>query len=223
LELLFVNLSIRPLAASVRPDLRRAGFAAFVAIALLTVLATFGAPHSHRLTVRLVAFGGTAVFALVGAIAVRSAANEFARVVGVRAGPGTASNVRLGVTVLGYLVVTVSTLGLLQVPIQRLLLSGAITGVVIGIAAQQALANLFAGLVLLSSRPFDVGQWIVLRSGALGGEYQGEVVSIGLTYTVLLTEEGRFSLPNGGVLAAASGPRQRPERRSDLQLGRAAR
>jgi len=131
--------------------------------------------------------------------------------------------VRLGVTVLGYLVVTVSTLGLLQVPIQRLLLSGAITGVVIGIAAQQALANLFAGLVLLSSRPFDVGQWVVLRSGALGGEYQGEVLSIGLTYTVLLTEEGRFSLPNGGVLAAASGPRQRPERRSDLQLGRAAR
>ena len=218
-----MNLSIRPLAASVRPDLRRAGFAAFVAIALLTVLATFGAPHSQRLTVRLVAFGGTAVFALVGAIAVRSAANEFARVVGVRAGPGTASNVRLGVTVLGYLVVTVSTLGLLQVPIQRLLLSGAITGVVIGIAAQQALANLFAGLVLLSSRPFDVGQWVVLRSGALGGEYQGEVLSIGLTYTVLLTEEGRFSLPNGGVLAAASGPRQRPERRSDLQLGRAAR
>jgi small-conductance mechanosensitive channel len=205
-----VNLSIRPLTASVRPDLRRAGSAATVAVILLAVLATFSSPHSPELGAKLLAFGGATLFAVVAVIAVRSAANEVGRVAALRAGPGTASNLRLGLTVAGYVVVAAATLGLLQVPIQKLLLSGAITGVVIGIAAQQALANLFAGLVLLTSRPFEVGQWIVLRSGALGGEYAGEVIGIGLTYTELLTEDGRFSLPNGGVLAAATGPRQRP-------------
>ncbi len=52
-----------------------------------------------------------------------------------------------------------AALTLLQVPIQKLLVSGAITGVVLGIAAEQALANLFTGLVLLTSRPFEVRSW----------------------------------------------------------------
>jgi small-conductance mechanosensitive channel len=36
---------------------------------------------------------------------------------------------------------------LLAVPVQHLLLGGALTGVVVGIAAQPALGNVFAGLV----------------------------------------------------------------------------
>ena len=204
---------------SVRPDLRRAGFAATLAIVAFATLATFSEPHSPKVGPKLLAFGGAALFAVVAAIAVRSAANEMARVIALRAAPGTASNLRLGMTVAGYVVISVATLGLLQVPVQKLLLSGAITGVVIGIAAQQALANLFAGLILLTSRPFDVGQWIVLRSGALGGEYAGKVIGIGLTYTELLTDEGKFSLPNAGVLAAATGPRQRPSTNNADQGG----
>ena len=204
---------------SVRPDLRRAGFAATLAVVAFATLATFSEPHSPKVGPKLLAFGGAAVFAVVAAIAVRSAANEMARVIALRAAPGTASNLRLGMTVAGYVVISVATLGLLQVPVQKLLLSGAITGVVIGIAAQQALANLFAGLILLTSRPFDVGQWIVLRSGALGGEYSGEVIGIGLTYTELLTDDGKFSLPNAGVLAAATGPRQRPSTNNPDQAG----
>lgn len=195
---------------SARPDLRRAGVAAVLALVAAAALATFSEPQSPRIGPKLLAFGGAAVFAVLGSIAVRSCANEVARVTAYRTAPGTASNLRLGLTVAGYVVVAVTTLGLLQVPVQKLLLSGAITGVVIGIAAQQALANLFAGLILLTSRPFEIGQWIVLRSGAMGGEYVGEVISIGLTYTEILTAEGRFSLPNGGVLAAATGPRERP-------------
>ena len=207
-----MHLPIHSLRASARPDLRRAGFAATLAVVAFAVLATFSTPHSPHVGPKLLAFGGATLFAVVAAIAVRSASNEVSRVAALRAGPGTASNLRLGLTVMGYVVIAAATLSLLQVPIEKLLLSGAITGVVIGIAAQQALANLFAGLVLLTSRPFEVGQWIVLRSGALGGEYSGEVIGVGLTYTELLTDEGRFSLPNGGVLAAASGPRKRPPR-----------
>ncbi|WP_186815318.1 mechanosensitive ion channel domain-containing protein [Terrabacter aerolatus] len=194
-------------AAQVRADLRRAGAAAAFSFAVLVVLATLGQPQSPDLTPRLLTFLGAVVFAVSAAVAVRSTANELARVVGARASAGTSSNLRLWVTIIGYLLVGVLALTVLHVPIEKLLLSGAITGVVIGIAAQQALANLFAGLVLLTSRPFDVGSWIVLRSGALGGEYHGQVVGIGLTYTEMITEEGPFSLPNASVLAAATGGR----------------
>lgn len=60
---------------------------------------------------------------------------------GARASAGAASNLRLWVTVMGYVIIGVLALTVLHVPIERLLLSGAITGVVIGIAAQQALAT----------------------------------------------------------------------------------
>lgn len=191
-----------------RPDLRRAATAAVVAVVLLALLAGFGTPQSASLTARLLSFGGAMAFAIAAAISVRTAANEVGRVAALRAGPGTASGLRLGLTVVGYLLATIITLTVLRVPIEKLLLSGAITGVVIGIAAQQALANLFAGLVLLTSRPFQIGESIVLRSGALGGEYSGQVIGIGLAYTQLLTADGPFSLPNAGVLAAAVGPRR---------------
>jgi len=74
-------------------------------------------------------------------------------------------------------------------------------------ARQQSLGNVVAGLVLLLSRPFQVGQHITVRSGALAGTYTGLVLSIGLTYVQLDTDEGLILLPNSGVLAAAVGPR----------------
>jgi small conductance mechanosensitive channel len=78
--------------------------------------------------------------------------------------------------------------------------------VVVGIAAQQTLGNIFAGMVLLFVRPFVVGDHIVLRSGPLGGAYEGRVTDIGLFYVDLVTEDGPVKLPNAGVLAGAIGP-----------------
>lgn len=103
----------------------------------------------------------------------------------------------------GYLVVFLGTLGLLTIPPQQLLVGGALTGVVVGIAAQQPLSNLFAGLVVLLSRPVAVGQWISVHSGALGGPLEGSVVEMGLIYTTLSTENGILHIPNSGLLNAA--------------------
>ena len=47
-------------------------------------------------------------------------------------------------------------------------MGGAITGVVVGIAAQQTLGNFFAGLVLLFARPYVPGQRVPVTSGAMG-------------------------------------------------------
>ena len=82
----------------------------------------------------------------------------------------------------------------------------ALTSVLLGIAAQQSLSNIFAGMVLLLSRPFRVGDAIQLHAGALGGQLQGVVTEIGITYIRLDTGETVMSVPNSQVLAAAVGP-----------------
>lgn len=198
-------------------DLRRAGIAGFAALALALVVSFAGGVNAPDLKHRLVAYGACALFAVAGIIAVRSISVEFSAVVAHRGGPGAAGVVRLLTAVVGYVIVLLITLSLLELPIQRLLLSGAITGVILGIAAQQSLANLFAGLLLLIARPFTVGEWIVVNSGTLGGSYQGRVRSIGLTFTVLDTDEGPLNLPNAGLISAATGPRRPPPEPSEDQ------
>jgi small-conductance mechanosensitive channel len=99
------------------------------------------------------------------------------------------------------------TLGLLSIPIGQLILGGALTGVVFGNAGQRTLSNLFAGIVLLLSRPFQVGDQVRLRCGALGGVVDGLVAEIGLAYLKLDAPEGLLSIANSQVLGAVVGPR----------------
>src|SRR5581483_11940725 len=79
---------------------------------------------------------------------------------------------------------------------------GAFTAVVFGLAAQQTLGNVIAGMVLLSARPFRVGERIRLQAGAVGGIVEGVVSSLGLLYTTLADREDRIMIPNNIVLAA---------------------
>ncbi|HEX5404697.1 MAG TPA: mechanosensitive ion channel family protein [Pseudonocardiaceae bacterium] len=192
-----------------RVDFRRAIGCGVVALAAPGVYYELGglAAHGGQRIVVFVSIGACFVFGLV---AVRSTANEVARLVGLSGGVSAANVLRWVITLAGYIVVAAEVITLFGVPIDRLLLSGAITGVVVGIAAQQSLGNAFAGLVLLFSRPFVVGEHVTVRSGALGGQYDGEVTAITLMYTRLLTEDGPITLPNSGVLNSATGPRAAP-------------
>ncbi|MPZ70993.1 MAG: mechanosensitive ion channel [Actinobacteria bacterium] len=149
---------------------------------------------------------GFVLFILGGILAVRSMATALRKALEVRLGDARGVPVALALSILGYLLVILPGLELLGVNLGGLLLGGAITGVVVGIAAQQTLANFFAGIVLLTVRPFTLGEHIVLRSGPLGGEYEGVVRDMSLFYVALQTELGPVQLPNAGVLAAAIGP-----------------
>lgn len=155
----------------------------------------------------LTALAGGLLFVALAVLAIRSAASEIATVSRLRFGDAHANVVALLVTLSGYGLTALALLVVLGVPPARLLVSGAVTGVVLGVAAQQSLGNVVAGLVLLLNRPFQVGQEITVRSGALAGPYSGRVVSVGLTYVELDTDEGVVLLPNSGVLAAVVGPR----------------
>jgi small-conductance mechanosensitive channel len=95
---------------------------------------------------------------------------------------------------------------------ETLAVGGAFTAVVVGLAAQQTIGNLFAGLVLLSARPFRVGERVRFVGGNLAGTQEGIVGSLGLLYTTLASGADRIMIPNGLVLNAAVIPLREPER-----------
>ena len=93
---------------------------------------------------------------------------------------------------------------------ETLAVGGAITAVVLGLAAQQTLGNLFAGLVLLSARPFRVGDKVRLQAGGVAGQIEGDVTSLGLLYTTFSHGADLILVPNNVVLSAAIVPLREP-------------
>jgi small-conductance mechanosensitive channel len=209
-DLLQARDSFLAVETRIRPDFKRAVAAGVFALACLIVGQELGDVH-HSGSKRYIAVGLAVVFVFTGAIAVRSAAREVQKIVAPRAGLPASAALKLLCSAVGYVLIFFGVLGMLSVNTRSLLVGGAVTGVVIGIAAQQSLGNFFAGLVLLVARPYVPGQRIIVRSGGLGGPFEGIVTATGLVYTTLLTDSGPINLPNSGLLASAIGPAPEPE------------
>jgi small-conductance mechanosensitive channel len=92
-----------------------------------------------------------------------------------------------------------------------LALGGAVTAVVLGLAAQQTLGNVFAGTVLLSARPFRVGDRVRLKGGPVAGQVEGVVSSLGLLYLTLASGDDSIMVPNSVVLSMAVIPLREPD------------
>jgi small-conductance mechanosensitive channel len=196
-----------------RSNLTTALFAAaygVVAIGALAVGSLLGKVHGTRVEPKVVLGISAAVFVIFGVATIRRLASWSEQAVNVRSRTGSGRAFRVVVGIVGYTVVVFATLGLISVPLSHVAVGGAILGVVLGIAAQQALGNLFAGIVLLMARPFRLGDHIRVRSGALGGEFDGIVRAMNLTYVLIRTEQGLLNVPNSSVLAAAVGPWKKP-------------
>jgi small-conductance mechanosensitive channel len=162
---------------------------------------------SDKLPLELVAAGFAVAFFVFGFGATLGLSGRARDLLLPRVGNAHATMVRLLIVLAGGLATLILTLQLLSLPVGQLVLGGALTGVLVGIAAQQTLANLFAGIILLLSKPFVVGADVRLSSGALGGEFEGTVLEIGLTYVRLEAANGEYRLPNAQVLSSAVGPR----------------
>ena len=90
-------------------------------------------------------------------------------------------------------VATLNTLGIETTTIVAIV--GA-TGLAIGLALQSSLSHFAAGILLISFRPFEVGDSIE------GGGVSGTVVSIGLFSTVIVTGDNtRITVPNGSLFS----------------------
>lgn len=160
----------------------------------------------------LIAYALAIVFCVFAASAVLGISGKARTVSEPRIGSAHSAVIRYAILLLGIVATVVITLQLFRIPVGQLVVGGALTSVFVGIAAQQSLSNLFAGLVLLFSRPFHVGDAIRLKTGALGGQLDGVVTEIGITYIRLDTGDTVLSVPNSQVLAAAVGPvPRRPE------------
>lgn len=82
-----------------------------------------------------------------------------------------------------------------KIDAQNLLAATAALGVAVGFAAQDLLKNIFGGLVIISDRPFQVGDKI-----SVAGTY-GEVSSIGLRSTRIITpDDNLVTVPNAQVV-----------------------
>lgn len=200
----------------------RAALAALVAL-VGSVVSGFGDIHnpSYSLGTIAPAVAGALVVLLGGWAAVGELAAAVREGVSERTGEARGATIGRVVSVAGYVIVALWTLSSVGISIQGLLLGGALTGVVLGIAAQQTLGNVFAGLVLLIVRPFVVGQETVLKSTL--GEYFGTVENIGLFYVTLQTAHGQVDVPNAVALASAVGPgaRSQPEDEPEEPAGEA--
>lgn len=159
---------------------------------------------------------GVLVFVIGGVVFVRSSVAAF-NVVAADEIQGRAKGTPVSFLLysVGYLFVALGAISLTPVKPGSLLFGGALTGVVIGIAAQQTIGNFFAGFVLVVVRPFSVGDLVYLK-GALG-EYEGTVTEMTLFYVHIRTERGQVMLPNLGVLASAVGPGARAEKEKERE------
>src|SRR5215469_5587103 len=154
-------------------------------------------------TSKIVFLAGTIVFFVLGMIAAFGLSGAAKGALEPLIGKAHAGIIRYVLLIVGVFTILVISLEVLGVSPRQLIVGGAVTGVLLGIAAQQSLANVFAGVVLLFASPFRVGDRVSFRAGALSGVIEGVVTDLSLTYVTVQTDEGRVHLPNSVVLAAA--------------------
>ena len=128
-----------------------------------------------------------------------------------RMDPATAGTFGFVLRLVTMAIAILVALGVAGVDFRALAVGGAFTAVILGLAAQQTLGNVIAGMVLLSARPFRVGQRIRLQAGALGGQLDGTVSSLGLLYTNLIRGAEQVMIPNTQVLASVVVPLREPD------------
>lgn len=99
-----------------------------------------------------------------------------------------------GVWVLG----SVIALGLLGLDFATMLGTLGLTSVAIGFSLRDVLSNYFSGIILLASRPFRLGDQVVIK------EFEGTVTQIQLRATTIQTYDGRtVYIPNQEVFNAS--------------------
>jgi small-conductance mechanosensitive channel len=138
-----------------------------------------------------------------------------ARPIAARAGPMYTNTVKLLFQLLG-LALVITALIFLSGPTGTSFLSALVGigffGIVMGLAAQEVLGNLFSGLMILAARPFNINDRIALITwqygkfapslshGWLEPAYTGVVRGITLTYTRILTDSNSIlKVPNSIV------------------------
>ena len=129
-----------------------------------------------------------------------------------RLDPATAGTLGFLIRLIPMVAVVILALRIAGVTPRTLAVGGAFTAIVLGLAAQQTIGNIFAGIVLQSTRPFRVGQRVRLVGGALAGSIEGTISSLGLFYTTMAQGADRLQVPNAVLLTLVVVPLREPDK-----------
>jgi small conductance mechanosensitive channel len=199
-------------ASGPRPWTRLAGFG------LLTALVLFLFLDRRSLFPEILAEWGTEI-RIVTAILLFAFGWGFAAALGRtvtpfvlrRMDPGTAGTLAYVIRLVSILVIAAIALGIAGVRPETILLGGALTVAILGLAAQQTLGNVFAGIVLQGAGPYRVGDRVRLSGGQVTGTIEGTISTLGLFYTGIARHGERVMIPNSVVLGATVVPLHEPE------------
>jgi small-conductance mechanosensitive channel len=185
-------------------------------LALLVIAGTlFVYSHRHQIAPgygQWVRLGTVVVLIVVGSAAVHWLVRGLSPRLYRRLDPATAGTTGFVVRLLAMTGVVILALRIAGVNASTLAVGGAFTAVLLGLAAQQALGGIFAGIVLQSTRPFRVGERVRLVGGALAGSIEGTVTSLGLFYTTLSQGADRLLVPNNVLLSLVVVPLREPDK-----------
>jgi small conductance mechanosensitive channel len=209
--------AVTTMSAAAAQKIRERGRAATKRAALLIPLVV-GVLVVYRYRVTLFGEGADQPVRLICALALVALGWWFARDAGravspalfKRMEPPTAGTVSflIRLSLLGIaLLVALRTAGL---DAQSLAVGGAFTAVILGLAAQNTLGNVLAGVLLLSARPFRVGDRVRFQAGGLAGQVEGVVMSLGLLYVTLAQGEDTILVPNNVAMSSAVVPLREP-------------
>jgi small-conductance mechanosensitive channel len=133
--------------------------------------------------------------------------------IGITRGRG----VRNFILIIGAILIVITAFGILgYLPsLTSALLAGGFIAIVLGLAAQQVLGNIFGGVSLLFTKPFEIGDRITMVNSSYGllgptypheslyPGYTGIVADVGIFYTTLLLDEGVPTVvPNSQMINA---------------------
>lgn len=157
-------------------------------------------------------YGTVVILVIVGSAATHWLARGLSPRLYRRLDPATAGTTGFVIRLLATAAVVILALRIAGVTASTLAVGGAFTAVLLGLAAQQALGGIFAGIVLQSTRPFRVGERVRLVGGALAGSLEGTVSSLGLFYTTLSQGADRLMVPNNVLLSLVVVPLREPDK-----------
>ncbi len=101
-----------------------------------------------------------------------------------------------GIKVLLYIVAVLIVADSLGIPVTSLVALVSVFGLAVSLAVQDVLSNVAAGLVILVTHPFEVGDYVG------NGDCEGTVDEITLTHVKMDTPDGqRIMLPNSTMVA----------------------
>ncbi len=145
----------------------------------------------------------------------------FSRVVEKNMNKKSARPIIFLISLLGYFIIIMAILASMGLDLSSIIIGSSFGSVIIGLAAQQVLSNIFAGILIIWNRPFIMGDYVEIATWQYGflmptiapkffsrdeflESIKGTVEEISMFYTIIKNDDGVIlKIPNSIVIQAA--------------------